>query len=115
MMRWAGCAHDRRGRRPLWRAREPNVAARSEPVKGALVPVGRGMKIASMSGAKEPYIPSAEAVEFFAVAIGQRVSTWSEPQPMNSPREPDVPGKGWVKTGWHWPHRPRHNCQGYQY
>ena len=51
---------------------EPNVAARSEPVKGALVPAGRGTKVASMSGAKEPYIPSAEAVEFFAVAIGQR-------------------------------------------
>ena len=51
---------------------EPNVAARSEPVKGALVPAGRGTKVAFMSGAKEPYIPSAEAVEFFAVAIGQR-------------------------------------------
>ena len=41
---------------------EPNVAARSEPVKGALVPVGKGTKIALMSGANEPYIPSAEAV-----------------------------------------------------
>ena len=43
---------------------EPNVAARSEPVKGALVPVDEGTRIASMSGAKEPYIMSAEAVEF---------------------------------------------------
>ena len=65
-------------------------------------------------GAKEPYISSAEAVKFYAVALGLRVSTWSAAQPKNSPREPDVPGKGWVKTGWHWPHRPGHNCQGYQ-
>ena len=50
------------------------MAAWSEPVKGALVPAGRGTKVASMSGAKEPYIPSAEAVEFFAVAIGLRMA-----------------------------------------
>ena len=49
---------------------EPNVAAQSEPVKGALVPAGRGTKVASMSGAKEPYISSAEAVKFYAVALG---------------------------------------------
>ena len=53
---------------------EPNVAARSEPVKGALVPVGRGTKIALMSGAKEPYVPSAEAVEFSIVIIWPRMA-----------------------------------------
>ena len=84
-MRWAGCAHDRRGRRPLWRAREPTVAAQSEPVKGALVPAGKGMKIASMSGAKEPYIPSAEAVEFSSWLLGRvhhhgaNRSLWTSP------------------------------------
>ena len=34
--------------------------------RGALVPAGKGTKIASVSGANEPYIPSAEAVEFLA-------------------------------------------------
>ena len=31
---------------------------------------------------------------------------------LESPREPDVPGKGWVKTGWHWPHRPDTTVRG---
>ena len=91
---------------------EPNVAAQSEPVKGALVPAGKGTKIAFMSGAKEPYITSAEAVEFSVVVLGPRLSAWNKPQPLESPREPDFPEKGWVNSGWHRRNRPRHNCRG---
>ena len=69
MMRWAGCAHDLRGRRPLWRAREPNVAARSEPVKGGISTRWQGYENSLHVGASEPYIPSAEAVEFWVVVF----------------------------------------------
>ena len=60
---------------------EHGVAAQSEPVKGALVPVGKGTKVASTSGAKESYIPSAEAVEFLRCAFqhGASRSRWKSP------------------------------------
>ena len=58
---------------------EHGVAAWSEPVKGALVPAVRGTKVASMSGAKEPYITSAEAVEFSVVCSrAALLSAWNK-------------------------------------
>ena len=53
---------------------EPNVAAQSEPVKGALVPAGIGYESSLHFGKIEPYFPSAEAVKFLAVAIGPRMA-----------------------------------------
>ena len=72
---------------------EPNVAAQSEPVKGALVPAGKGTKIAFMSGAKEPYITSAEAVEFLRMVLGRAYQHGTNRNLWKAPGNRISPGK----------------------